>query len=49
VVSIALFNQVESLQYQQAHALSMFLLVISLVSLTLLYKFNRQARLFSVR
>ncbi|MGK0372466.1 MAG: molybdate transport system permease protein [Glaciecola sp.] len=49
VVSIALFNQVESLQYEQAHALSMFLLVISLVSLTLLYKFNRQARLFSLR
>ncbi|GAB55670.1 molybdate transport system permease protein [Glaciecola punicea ACAM 611] len=49
VVSIALFNQVESLQYEQAHALSMFLLVISLVSLTLLYKFNRQARLFSAQ
>ena len=49
VVSIALFNQVESLQYVQAHALSLFLLVISLVSLTLLYKFNRQARLFYVR
>lgn len=48
VISIALFNQVESLQYQQAHALSLFLLVISLVSLTLLYKFNRQARFFSV-
>jgi len=48
VVSIALFNQVESLQYQQAHALSLFLLIISLISLTLLYKFNRQARLFSV-
>jgi molybdate transport system permease protein len=46
VVSIALFNQVESLQYQQAHALSLFLLVVSLVSLTLLYKFNRHARLF---
>lgn len=47
VVSIALFNQVESLQYQQAHALSLFLLVVSLVSLTLLYKFNRHARMFS--
>jgi molybdate transport system permease protein len=47
VVSIALFNQVESLQYEQAHALSMFLLLISMVSLTLLYKFNRQARLIS--
>jgi molybdate transport system permease protein len=49
VVSIALFNQVESLQYQQAHALSLFLLLVSLVSLTLLYKFNRKARLFTVR
>lgn len=49
VVSIALFNQVESLQYQQAHALSLFLLIVSLVSLTLLYKFNRQARLVMVR
>jgi molybdate transport system permease protein len=48
VVSIALFNQVESLQYDQAHALSLFLLVISLVSLTLLYRFNRHARLFSL-
>lgn len=48
VVSIALFNQVESLQYQQAHALSIFLLIISFVSLTLLYKFNRQANLFTV-
>lgn len=48
VVSIALFNQVESLQYDQAHALSLFLLVVSLVSLTLLYRFNRHARLFSV-
>lgn len=46
VVSIALFNQVESLQYAQAHALSLFLMLISLLSLTLLYKFNRQARMF---
>ena len=46
VVSIALFNQVESLQYAQAHALSVFLLITSLLSLTLLYKFNRQARMF---
>lgn len=43
VVSIALFNHVESLQYEQAHALSLTLLLISLVSLTLLYKFNRSA------
>jgi len=44
VVSIALFNQVESLQYQQAHQLALILLVSSVVSLTLLYKFNRQTR-----
>ncbi|MFT4787676.1 MAG: molybdate transport system permease protein [Paraglaciecola sp.] len=41
VVSIALFNHVESLQYQSAHALSLTLLLVSMVSLTLLYKFNR--------
>lgn len=41
VVSIALFNHVESLQYESAHALSLALLLISMVSLTLLYKFNR--------
>lgn len=43
VVSIALFNHVESLQYESAHALSLALLIISIVSLTLLYKFNRSA------
>jgi molybdate transport system permease protein len=43
VVSIALFNHVESLQYEDAHALSLTLLVISMLSLTLLYKFNRSA------
>jgi molybdate transport system permease protein len=43
VVSIALFNHVESLQYESAHALSLTLLLISMVSLTLLYKFNRSA------
>jgi molybdate transport system permease protein len=44
VVSIALFNQVESLQYAQAHQLALILLVASLLSLSLLYKFNRQTR-----
>jgi molybdate transport system permease protein len=44
VVSIALFNQVESLQYAQAHQLALILLVASALSLTLLYKFNRQTR-----
>lgn len=41
VVSIALFNHVESLQYKNAHALSLILLLLSVVSLSLLYKFNR--------
>lgn len=43
VVSIALFNHVESLQYESAHALSLALLLLSLISLTLLYTFNRSA------
>jgi molybdate transport system permease protein len=44
VVSIALFNQVEMLNYQQAHQLAALLLLISLSSLILLYKFNKQQR-----
>lgn len=44
VISIALFNHVESLEYDKAHALSLFLLLLSFVSLSLLYKFNRQAQ-----
>lgn len=44
VVSIALFNHVESLQYGAAHQLALILLITSLVSLTLLYKFNRHTR-----
>lgn len=41
VLSIALFNHVELLEYQQAHRLALILLAFSFVSLTLLYKFNR--------
>jgi molybdate transport system permease protein len=44
VVSIALFNQVEMLNYQQAHQLAGLLLILSLGSLILLYKFNKQQR-----
>ncbi|MGB3727157.1 MAG: molybdate ABC transporter permease subunit [Glaciecola sp.] len=44
VVSIALFNHVETLQYTNAHSLSVILLVCSMLSLTLLYRFNRHAR-----
>ena len=43
VVSIALFNQVEMLDYESAHRLAATLLVLSLVSLTLLYRFNRRS------
>lgn len=44
VVSIALFNHVESLQYGAAHQLALILLVTSVISLTLLYRFNRQTK-----
>lgn len=44
VLSIALYNHVETLQYQQAHKLAAVLMVISFLSLTLLYKFNRVYR-----
>lgn len=42
VLSIALYNQVETMNYQQAHRLAGVLLLFSFVSLTLLYKFNRK-------
>ncbi|WP_371196266.1 molybdate ABC transporter permease subunit [Glaciecola sp. SC05] len=44
VVSIALFNQVEMLNYQQAHGLAGVLLLFSLLSLILLYRYNAQYR-----
>lgn len=46
VLSIALYNHVEMMDYQQAHRLAAVLLLFSFVSLTLLYKFNRSG--FSV-
>ena len=42
VLSIALYNHVETMEYQQAHRLAGLLLLFSLISLTLLYKFNRK-------
>lgn len=42
VLSIALYNHVEMMDYQQAHRLAALLLLFSFVSLTLLYKFNRK-------
>jgi molybdate transport system permease protein len=43
VLSIALYNHVETLNYDQAHNLAGILLLFSFVSLSLLYKFNRSA------
>lgn len=40
VLSIALFDHVESMQYTQAHQLAFGLLIFSLLSLSLLYWFN---------
>ena len=48
VLSIALYNHVEALDYQQAHSLAAVLIVFSVVALTLLYRFNRSFRLGSV-
>ena len=45
VVSIAIYEHVESIQYDQAHALSGLLLVMSFVMLLAVYGFNRQARM----
>ena len=41
VMSIALYNHVEALDYDKAHVLALILLVSSFISLILLYKFNR--------
>ncbi|WJG10910.1 molybdate ABC transporter permease subunit [Aliiglaciecola sp. LCG003] len=45
VVSIAIYDHVESLQYQQAHWLAATLLLISFVLLLLVYATNKQFRL----
>jgi molybdate transport system permease protein len=45
VVSIAIYDHVESLQYTQAHWLSLSLVIVSFVLLLLVYGLNRQARL----
>ncbi|WP_448566014.1 molybdate ABC transporter permease subunit [Thalassotalea ganghwensis] len=41
VLSIALYNHVEAIEYQQAHALALTLILLSFISLFLLYRFNR--------
>jgi molybdate transport system permease protein len=43
VLSIALYDQVESLQFGQAHRLAAGLVVFSLLMLFLLYRNNRSA------
>lgn len=42
MVSIAIFDHVESLEYDQAHILSMMMLIFSLVVLMLVYGLNRR-------
>ncbi len=44
VLSIALFDQVESLEYQRAHILAAGLLIFSFITLAILYRFNRTER-----
>ncbi len=44
VVSIALYNHVEALEYQQAHQLSLVLLAFSFVVLCLLHALKRSSR-----
>ena len=45
VLSIALYDHVEALEYGQAHILSFGLLVFSFILLTLLYRFNSKGGL----
>ncbi len=42
VVSLALYDHVETLQYAEAHALAAFLLVLSFLVLMVVYVFNRR-------
>lgn len=44
VISIAIFEQVETLQYREAHLLSGGLIVFSFITLLLVYSLNRQLR-----
>ncbi|WP_339669318.1 molybdate ABC transporter permease subunit [Dasania marina] len=49
VLSIALFDRVESLQFQQAHILAAGLVVFSLLLLSLVYRMNKPSSLSVVR
>lgn len=44
VLSIALYEQVEALEYERAHVMSLGLLVFSFVALALLYRFDGNKR-----
>lgn len=44
VASIAIYEHVESLEYAKAHTLAAILLLLSLVLLVLVYRYNRHAR-----
>ncbi|SDL63993.1 molybdate ABC transporter permease subunit [Maricaulis salignorans] len=44
VISIAIFEQVESLQYQDAHILSGMLIAFSFITLLVVYSLNRRFR-----
>jgi molybdate transport system permease protein len=44
VLSIAIYDHVETLQYAEAHALSAGLLAFSFIVLLLVYTFDRKAR-----
>tara|TARA_R110000868_G_scaffold6550_2_gene36981 strand:+ start:52360 stop:53031 length:672 start_codon:yes stop_codon:yes gene_type:complete len=44
VISIAIFEQVETLQYREAHLLSGGLIVFSFITLLLVYSLNRRLR-----
>lgn len=44
VVSIAIYDHVESMDYAQAHALSLLLLLIAFTAMLLMYVFNQRLR-----
>ena len=44
VISIAIYENVETLRYDEAHALSLLLVVFSFIVLLIVYAMNRQAR-----
>ena len=44
VLSIVLFDQVESLRYQDAHSTALFMLALALVTLTLIYRLQNNQK-----